>query len=332
LKEEISEKDKADKMEMIEEILASCQVAVTILDDLLAYEKLSSNALKMDYDNVNVHKLIKDCADLFDIQARGKLVKLSVLENSNVIPFDSIIYADAGKITQVLRNFISNAIKFTPTNGFVEITAFESAEGNAVIQVIDSGAGMTPAQVEKIFNEIVQFDVNKLQGGGGSGIGLWISKKIVDVHGGSVRVGSEGRNRGCTFELQLPLVRVRVPEAGARRVHPDVPENLSSIQNQRLLSLSRYGNSIRSSKLIIPTSGDSLAGLHALVVDDSRLNRKFLCRLIRDSCASVAEAEDGVECVSIINGLQIAFDFVLMDVSATIVERHYSREFIRYCL
>lgn len=101
------------------------------------------------------------------------------MEESDSIDDSIIAEIDAGKITQVLRNFISNAIKFTPEGGTVQVRAFQrtvECKREVVIQVIDSGVGMTSDQLGRVFREIVQFNVNDLQQGGGSGIGLWYNK------------------------------------------------------------------------------------------------------------------------------------------------------------
>ena len=121
-------------------------------------------------------RLVRSSALLFRIQARGKSISLKVLEDPDSIDESVFAEIDAGKITQVLRNFISNAIKFTPEGGTVQVRAFQRTvefRREVVIQVVDSGVGMTPEQLGRIFRDIVQFNVNELQQGGGSGIGLW---------------------------------------------------------------------------------------------------------------------------------------------------------------
>ena len=151
-------------------------VAVTILDDLLSYEKLSTGVLHLDLLPVKMARLVRSAASLFRIQARGKGIELKVMEEPDSIDESVVAEIDAGKITQVLRNFISNAIKFTPERGTVQVRAFQrhvEFQREVVIQVIDSGVGMTQEQLGKIFKNIVQFNVNELQQGGGSGIGLW---------------------------------------------------------------------------------------------------------------------------------------------------------------
>ena len=152
-------------------------MAVTILDDLLSYEKLSKGVLQIETAPVQVMSFLHSTVSLFDIQARNKNIRLIVQDETSTGSDPLLFCVDHGKMTQVLRNLISNAIKFTPENGQVQIVAFErsnkASKPSVIIRVADSGAGMTREQMKKLFKHIVQFNANKLQGGGGSGIGLW---------------------------------------------------------------------------------------------------------------------------------------------------------------
>ena len=135
------------------------------------------------------------------------------------------VEVDESKIAQVIRNFISNAIKFTPAGGEVTVNLTYVTNQRLLssdiknwlrLEVTDTGHGIAPENQHKVFNQIVQFHANKQQGGGGSGIGLWISKKIVELHGGKVGLFSEGEGKGCTFYLELPLHDViEVPHSSA---------------------------------------------------------------------------------------------------------------------
>ena len=153
-------------------------MAVTILDDLLSYEKLSKGVMQIEAAPVQVMSFLHSAVSLFEIQARNKNIRLIVQDETGTDSDDPLHFCvDHGKMTQVLRNLISNAIKFTPENGQVLIVASERPNKTAglsvVIRVVDNGAGMTKDQMNKLFKHVIQFNANKLQGGGGSGIGLW---------------------------------------------------------------------------------------------------------------------------------------------------------------
>ena len=107
-------------------------------------------------------------------------------------------------MSQVLRNFLSNALKFTPEGGSVTVTV--RTEGCSLrVEVEDSGAGISSENIRRLFVEVVQFNANTLQGGGGTGLGLWICKKIIDMHGGVIGASSEGEGKGSVFFFAIPL-------------------------------------------------------------------------------------------------------------------------------
>lgn len=305
-----------EELDLIDEIQDSCKVAVTILDDLLAYEKLDSGILALDKSEVNVSAFVRTTAALFRIQAKGKNITMSLLENEDRVKDTLVCEMDQGKMAQVLRNFISNAIKFTPENGIVKIHAFVRLgdPASVVIQVIDSGVGLTPVQLGKIFNEIIQFNANKLQGGGGSGLGLWVSKKIVDLHEGRVKVMSEGPGHGCVFEIALPMSVTENHHRGSVGNNKIVAQESADHVSLPLEKSSLLGSSVSGSA----DDSDLIKNLHCLVVDDSKLNRKVMMRLLATCDYSAEEVEDGAECVDVIKKSFMGdqddrFDVILMD-------------------
>lgn len=139
---------------------------------------------------------------------------------------DQLVVGDKARLSQVVPNVISNAIKFTPKNGSITVkstwivaTVGESTvinlqdgvkesvhqTGWIQIEVIDSGNGMTKKQLEQVFESGVQFNANKNQKGGGSGLGLFIAKGIVDQHNGTLTAHSEGIGKGTSFVCKLPV-------------------------------------------------------------------------------------------------------------------------------
>ena len=331
---------------LLEEVEDSCKVAVTQLDDLLAYEKLCSGLLNLDKSIVNVGNFIKTAASLFNIQARGKNIRVAVMESPGVAGKNLHFEVDYAKLTQVMRNLISNAIKFTPEGRSIHVDAFEvlehSDQGGVLIQVKDSGVGIAKENLHKVFHEIVQFDANKNQGGGGetdvnsrnkyslsilgSGIGLWISKKIVDLHGGIVRVQSRGIGYGCTFEVLIPLTaEAKATKTLHRRTVMPLPDDkkleeirAAFVVGNEAIARVRSGEKKSTSDDLKPSrvlqrmlSGHCLTTdeaeandimiprLFSMIVDDSKLNRKFMSRLLLFFKISVVEAEDGV-CVVVV--------------------------------
>jgi CheY-like chemotaxis protein len=208
------------------------------------------------------------------------------------------------KLGQVIRNIVSNALKFTPSGGKVTITAdycpegmqdvrsivptspaiqYEAA-GSIKISVKDTGAGLSKDNQMKLFSEGMQFNVNQLQAGQGSGLGLWITKGVVQLHNGTITATSDGENMGCVFTVELPLVKLNDIETNTSNVCNDQDVDKVGDPPTNLIELS----SINNTKSCIH---------NILVVDDSAMNRKMVCRLLRTAGYTCAEAADGQECV-----------------------------------
>ena len=264
----------AERYDTLCDVNISCKAAVDILNDLLCYEKLESGILELHRENIPIIPFLQDGIAMFSVQARecGVTMKI-VTEATNLIgdarrnfslqPHDAI-YADKFKMDQVIRNLISNALKFTPRGGALTVSATFSPDppaatgsndpvgeslcehivstikglrrsfcvpqrvsdvhiskknssssvgvgdllrGKLVVVVTDTGAGISAENQKRLFKEIVQFSPEKLQAGGGSGLGLWITGGIVDLHGGKISVFSEGEGTGCAFTVEVPMIR-----------------------------------------------------------------------------------------------------------------------------
>lgn len=231
-------------------------------------------------------------------------------------------------MSQVFRNLLSNAMKFTPAGGFIEVR-IQVRDEELRVEVQDSGPGISPANQRRLFGEIVQFNAKTLQGGGGSGLGLWISKRIIDLHGGSIGVFSEGEGKGSTFFFTLPLVLPRPKSAP-----DDIEHRRLQFLKQGSSSLTLFQNMLRFSSRTIfpdPTPPDVLdehaiqlplrsidylehnpAEHRVLLVDDSSLNRKLLLRRFLREGYAVYEAVQMVR-TSLESDGHLPYDIITMD-------------------
>jgi len=170
-----------------------------LVEDLLDMAKIDSGKLRLQFIPVQIGKLINEAIDTLDTWAKSKNIQI-VREIDATMPE---IKADPGRITQVMNNLLSNAVKFTPPGG--KITVKSSCFGGTSIEtsVTDTGAGMKPDNLKKLFKRFEQF--GDQQGIQGTGLGLCISKDIVERHGGRIFAESKGEGQGSTFTFTLPI-------------------------------------------------------------------------------------------------------------------------------
>jgi signal transduction histidine kinase len=167
----------------------ACNVALETLNDALTFDKIDENKLVLEKESINPISFVEDVIKPFEINANAAEVSLinkkwhKKLHSAD--SFDSLsIKGDKFKLNQVLRNLLSNAIKFTPPRGTVIVSTeivsatggVENCEKMVRIQVKDTGYGISKENLPKLFGQYVQFNANVQQKGGGSGLGLWISK------------------------------------------------------------------------------------------------------------------------------------------------------------
>jgi len=188
----------------IVEIKQGCERLENLIQDILNTSELESGA-------VQLKKIEEDLSFFIKLSVR-ELQGLSSLRNQTVISKikDKLITSfEPEQIHRVISNLINNAIKYTPPNGTIEIDS-EIKEGYIKISVIDNGIGITEQEKERLFT---QFGKIERYGQGldiiseGSGLGLYISKKVIELHGGKLWVESQGRNKGSTFSFTLPVIK-----------------------------------------------------------------------------------------------------------------------------
>jgi signal transduction histidine kinase/CheY-like chemotaxis protein len=217
-----NEKNTAENNHVLQEVRNAVGLATDILNDLLLYDKLDTDNVQLERTDLNVAELVKSTMAMFAIQATAKNIEFNV-QVEDQLP---VLRGDEFKLRQVLCNLASNALKFTPENGRVvlsvstigdDVPTVSSSSGatdkagsgvikkQLQIQCVDNGIGITKENLTKVFKNIVQFDANVNQEGKGSGLGLFITRGLVELHRGTVNVQSNGLGTGCTFTVWLPF-------------------------------------------------------------------------------------------------------------------------------
>ena len=261
----------------LNKIHGSARALLGILNDILDYSKIEAGHLHVDHMEFSLDQVLQNISTLFSLstEEKGLQLELSVAPD---VPRQLI--GDPLRLTQVLSNLISNAIKFTP-HGKVAIAVSSIGQTENVARlrftVSDRGIGISKETLARLFQPFVQGDSSITRRYGGTGLGLTITRRLVDLMRGELHVVSEeGSGSAFTVEIAFGLTHVETIPAPA------------------------------------PDSGRSLAGLRVLVVEDNPLNRQVAQELLRRKGVQVVTAGDGEIALRLLDVEK--FDAVLMDV------------------
>lgn len=173
-----------------------------LINDLLDISRIESGRIQMEQAPISILDIVAQRIDEIRPQADEKSIQLDLTVPESVPQ----IFGDEARMGQVFTNLIGNAIKFTPNNG--EVSVKVEADGNLLhVEVIDTGPGIPPEERQKIFDKFYQLSDISTRQQGGSGLGLSISKSIVEAHGGKLWIDDGNQGKGSNFQFVLPLVR-----------------------------------------------------------------------------------------------------------------------------
>jgi signal transduction histidine kinase/CheY-like chemotaxis protein len=186
---------------ILEIIERNAKAQAQLISDVLDISRMISGRVKLETSPISLARIIYDAVDSIRPGAvvRGIEIHLDVDE-------EAVANADADRLQQVVWNLLSNACKFTPEGGRIDVT-LRADRTTATIVVADSGTGIPPEFLPYVFDRFRQADQGFTRAHGGLGLGLAIVKHLVEMHGGEVHASSEGPGKGATFEVRLPLTR-----------------------------------------------------------------------------------------------------------------------------
>ena len=205
------------------------ELEARLIDDLLDLTRIVHGKLRLVRSGpVDVHSLLLDTEQIVGSDARQKSIRLQF----DLTASEHHVGGDAARLHQVFWNLMKNAIKFTPAGGRVTVRTANPAPGQFVLTVKDTGAGIGPQTLPVIFRAFEQGNTRELQPSGGLGLGLSISKAIVELHGGTICAQSEGPGLGSIFTVELTTV---LPFPGVQAAETKSQQSQSSLQRLRLL-------------------------------------------------------------------------------------------------
>jgi PAS domain S-box-containing protein len=237
-----------DAAKALETIERNARAQAQLIDDLLDVSRIITGKLRLDVRAVDPNSFIEAAIEAIRPAAQAKGIRVQKIMDTGVVS----VSGDPVRLQQVVWNLPSNAIKFTPKGGRVQIR-LERVNSHIEIAVSDNGAGIEPEFLPHVFDRFRQADQLTTRQHGGLGLGLAIVRHLVELHGGSVRAESPGEAQGSTFTVLLPVAPVYQSIGVEERVHPAARDTLPSYE-----------------------CPDRLDGLKVLVVDDEPDTRGLL--------------------------------------------------------
>ena len=183
----------------VEKIYQSSERLIDFVNDLLDVSRIERGKMQYSFEKADIFEIVSSVVEEFQLAAKKKGLILKLKKNNVKIP---PLKLDVNKIRQIILNFIDNGIKYT-SQGSIIASALKT-EKDVEIRVKDTGFGIDKEDQEKIFDQFMRINAGAA-GGIGAGLGLYVARKIAQAHGGEVFVESEGKGRGSTFILRLPV-------------------------------------------------------------------------------------------------------------------------------
>lgn len=261
--------DEATQRNALETIERGAKAQAKLIEDLVDSARITSGKLRLDLRPINLYNIVNAAYNLQKPAAETKHINLTFDSE----PVNAEVFADPMRLQQVFTNLLSNAIKFTPENGLISINV-ESSSAQVKVTVEDSGQGINPEILPRIFQKFVQADKTVTREKTGLGLGLTIVKTLVEKQGGTVWAESEGLGKGAKFIVSLPI-------------HISNSKNLPD-DEQAGSAPEKHG-------------GRPLKGVTILVVEDDFDSREVLKLFLEQSGAKVLTMQSAVEALKILN-------------------------------
>jgi PAS domain S-box-containing protein len=246
----------ADQQRAIEVIDRNARAQARLIDDLLDLSRIMTGKVRLDLQQISMPEVVQKAIDSALPIAQAKDIRVRTLLD----PSRTMVGADVGRLQQVVWNLLTNAIKFTPRGGQVQVL-LRRVNSHIELSVADTGIGIPANFLPLVFDRFSQRDSSSTRTHGGLGLGLAICKQLVELHGGSIRVSSPGEGKGSTFFVELPVSLIQCEDG---RDHPSVEADAGEL-------------------IALP----KLDGVHAFAIDDEPDARELLKRVLEDQGAVV---------------------------------------------
>ncbi|MCC5637333.1 PAS domain S-box protein [Nostoc sp. CHAB 5844] len=253
--------DEKTTKQALETIERNAKLQTQLIEDLLDVSRILQGKLSLNVCPVSLVMVVQAALETVRLAAEAKSIQIHTVFDPNI----GQVMGDPNRLQQVVWNLLSNAVKFTPAAGQVEIRVKE-VDGQAQIQVSDTGKGITPEFLPYVFDYFRQADGTTTRKFGGLGLGLAIVRQIVEMHRGTVKADSPGEGNGATFTVRIPLLVINEP------VRRDEHESLTG-----------------------ESESPNLSGIKVLMVDDEPDIRDLISFILHDYGVDVTAVTSATE-------------------------------------
>jgi HAMP domain-containing protein/signal transduction histidine kinase len=220
--------------ESLHMIRRNVELEARLIDDLLDLTRIDRGKVQLNFEVVDAHTLLQNALEICQAEIDRKHLRRSLNLGARKVH----LRADPARLQQIFWNLINNAVKFTPSDGQISISTSNTSKGELRVAIADTGLGIESETLPRIFDAFEQGGRTQL---GGLGLGLAISKALVEAHEGTITAQSAGQNKGSTFTLVFPT-----SEKAAAQVTPAVSPRLPEHQAMRILLVEDHEDSNRS--------------------------------------------------------------------------------------
>ena len=291
----MSPEDPCKASASMDQVLRASRLLLELLNNILDMSKIESGKFSLSCDPFSPRAALDEVIDIFQSRCAEKVIALE----SDIDALPDWVEGDALRLKQVLINLLGNAVKFTGSGGHVGLMVGSAVQGDVLrmsVSVVDTGIGMTPEQISRLFTAFEQADRTTAARFGGTGIGLALSQHLLSLMGSAITVESKPGEGSCfTFTLELPLTAA--------------------------------GDSPRAEQ-----TSDSLdlSGRRVLIVDDIDINRLIMAEFLEGTGAAVEEAEDGTRALALIEASPEGhYDLIFMDIQMPGLDGYAATRHIR---
>jgi signal transduction histidine kinase/response regulator of citrate/malate metabolism len=297
----INTKLNSEQSEMLKIIKSSVEILITILNDVLDFAKINSGKLALENNTFNLKASLNSIYELLNVKAKEKNISFK-MEHVNKVP--EFIKGDKVRLLQILANLIGNAVKFTERGSvLLKTELLEETKHNYSIKfdVVDTGIGIAETKLKKIFNRFEQADTDTFSKFGGTGLGLNISKSLVELQNGQIEITST-MSKGSTFSVLLKFIKPSINE---------LAELLSSPTNE-------------------PKKKPNFKNMKILLAEDTPINIKLIKKMLEGTNCLTHEVENGKQCIDKLTSHN--YDLILMDLHMPHMDGYEATKYIRKIL